>query len=144
MSKASQNDPATTLWGSQSWLPAWPCAPPKVMKTRVFMEFSTNLGRLAGGPAADQGVRPTSTGLSTVPPAFSRSSTPGKSRLPYRAAGALLVAALAFAATGCNREHKVTVKETVEEAPGTARIPITVNMGDPKQEKQLVNGFYGI
>jgi hypothetical protein len=45
---------------------------------------------------------------------------------------------------GCNREHKVTVKETVEETPATTLVPVIVNMGDPKQEKQLVSGFYGI
>jgi hypothetical protein len=39
-----------------------PSCRPKVMKTR---------SRLAGGPAADQGVRPTSAGFSTVKVAFS-------------------------------------------------------------------------
>jgi hypothetical protein len=57
---------------------------------------------------------------------------------------AAIFAVLALAAAGCNREHKVTVRETVEESPGKARVPVLVHMGDPKQEKQLVNGFYGI
>jgi len=57
---------------------------------------------------------------------------------------AAVAATLALAPVGCNREHKVTVRETVEEAPAKALIPAVVNMGDPKQEKQLVNGFYGI
>jgi len=57
---------------------------------------------------------------------------------------AALLAALALAPVGCNTEHKVTVKETVEESPGKNRTPVLVNMGDPKQEKQLVSGFYGI
>jgi len=45
---------------------------------------------------------------------------------------------------GCKREQKVTVKETVEETHDAARPPVTVSMGDPKQEKQLLNGFYAI
>jgi hypothetical protein len=80
------------------------------------------------------------------------SRTPRESRLkggctqdclPHRSA-AILAAALALGSLACNREHKVTVKETVEEAPGAARLPLTVSMGDPRQEKQLLNGFYGI
>jgi len=43
--------------GTPANLAASPCGPPKVMKTR---------GRLARGPAADQGVRPTLEGFSTV------------------------------------------------------------------------------
>jgi hypothetical protein len=61
-------------------------------------------------------------------------------RLPFAA----ILAALALASLGCNRDHKVTVKETVEEAPGKAAVPVVLSMGDPKQEKQLVSGFYGI
>ncbi len=57
-------------------------------------------------------------------------------------AGVLGTLALALAA--CNRDHKVTVKETVEESSAPANLALTVNMGDPKQEKQLVSGFYGI
>jgi hypothetical protein len=57
---------------------------------------------------------------------------------------AALLAALALAPAGCSNEHKVTVKETVEEAPSKPRIPLIINMGDPKQEKQLIGGFYGI
>jgi hypothetical protein len=57
---------------------------------------------------------------------------------------AAVLAAVALATTGCNREHKVTVKETVEEAPGKTAVPVVVSMGDPKQEKQLVSGFYTI
>jgi hypothetical protein len=63
-----------------------------------------------------------------------------RSRLPFAA----ILAALALAPLGCNRDHKVTVKETVEEAPGKAAVPVVVSMGDPKQQKQLVSGFYGI
>jgi hypothetical protein len=61
-------------------------------------------------------------------------------RLPLAA----IFAALALALAGCNRAHKVTVKETVEEPPEATGISMVVNMGDPKQEKQLVNGFYAI
>jgi hypothetical protein len=57
---------------------------------------------------------------------------------------AAIFAALALASAGCNREHKVTVRETVEETRGAAAIPVMVNMGDAKQESQLVSGFYGI
>jgi hypothetical protein len=91
---------------------------------------------------------------SWLPPAFSRrffsrqnSCMVSKSRLkggcrqdclPH-----ILAAVLALAPIGCNREHKVTVRETVEETP-KAIIPVVVNMGDAKQDKQLVSGFYGI
>jgi hypothetical protein len=61
-------------------------------------------------------------------------------KLPFAA----MLAALAVAPAGCNREHKVTVKETVEETPATSAIPAVISMGDPKREKQLVTGFYGI
>src|SRR3984957_17153400 len=61
-----------------------------------------------------------------------------------RFALAAIFAALAIAPAGCNREHKVTVKETVEEPPETTGISMVINMGDPKQEKQLVSGFYSI
>jgi hypothetical protein len=61
-------------------------------------------------------------------------------RLPLAA----IFAALALALAGCNRAHKVTVKETVEEQPETTGISMAINMGDPKQEKQLVSGFYAI
>jgi hypothetical protein len=57
---------------------------------------------------------------------------------------AAIFAALALATAGCNRDHKVTVKETVEETRGAAAVPVMVNMGDAKQESQLVSGFYGI
>ena len=60
-------------------------------------------------------------------------------RLPFAA----MLAALALASAGCNRDHKVTVRETIEETPGKAG-PVMLNMGDPKQEKLLVSGFYGI
>lgn len=56
----------------------------------------------------------------------------------------VLLAALTLALSGCNGEHKVTVKETVEETPAKAAVPLVINMGDPKQEKQLVSGFYSI
>jgi hypothetical protein len=55
-----------------------------------------------------------------------------------------MLAALALASAGCNREHKVTVKETVEETPGVTGTAMAINMGDPKQERQLVSGFYSI
>jgi hypothetical protein len=62
-------------------------------------------------------------------------------RLPLAA----MLAALALAFAGCNRAHKVTVRETVEETPDENGVPMaTINMGDPKQEQRLVSGFYGI
>jgi hypothetical protein len=57
---------------------------------------------------------------------------------------AAIFVAVAFAPAGCNREHKVTVKETVEEGPGVTGTAMAINMGDPKQERQLVSGFYSI
>jgi hypothetical protein len=64
----------------------------------------------------------------------------GHRRLPLAA----MLAALALAPAGCNREHRVTIKETVEEAPGTTGTAMVIDMGDPKQERQLVSGFYNI
>ena len=55
---------------------------------------------------------------------------------------ATLAAALLLA--GCSSEKKAPVKQTVEEAPSTPKLLATVNMGDPKGEKQLLTGFYGI
>jgi len=55
--------------------------------------------------------------------------------------GPALVLALALAPAGCKRPPKVQVQETVEEGPHMAS---SINMGDPKQESQLVSGFYGI
>lgn len=53
-----------------------------------------------------------------------------------------LVLALAFAPLGCKRKPAaVHVQQTEEEAP---RMASTVNMGDPRNETQLVNGFYGV
>src|SRR5580658_2569946 len=46
--------------GAPANLSAWTCGPPKAMKTRRLRGSRRNLGRLARGPAADQGVRPTS------------------------------------------------------------------------------------
>lgn len=57
---------------------------------------------------------------------------------------AAIFAVLSLASAGCNREHKVTVRETVEESPAQAKAAPVVSMGDPKQERQLVSGFYGI
>jgi hypothetical protein len=57
---------------------------------------------------------------------------------------AVIFAALALGSSGCNRAHKVTVKETVEEAPEASGISMVIDMGDPKREKQLVSGFYAI
>jgi hypothetical protein len=34
--------------------------------------------------------------------------------------------------------------ETVEESAGKTETPMAIDMGDAKQEKQLVSGFYGI
>ena len=45
---------------------------------------------------------------------------------------------------GCSNDKKVPVKETVEEAPSAPKLLSAVNMGDPKAEKQLLNGFYAI
>jgi hypothetical protein len=64
--------------------------------------------------------------------------------LPHLRLPAAIFAALALASAGCNREHKVTVRETVEETRGATALPVMVNMGDAKQESQLVSGFYGI
>jgi hypothetical protein len=61
-----------------------------------------------------------------------------RSRLPFA------VILVALAPLACNQNHKVTVKETFEEAPGKSALPVLINMGDPKQQKQLVSGFYGI
>src|SRR5579883_3462898 len=52
-----------------------------------------------------------------------------------------LVMALALAPAGCKRPPKVQVQETVEEGP---HLSSTINMGDFKQESQLISGFYGI
>lgn len=52
-----------------------------------------------------------------------------------------LLAVLALVPLGCKQAKKVQVQQTIEEAP---RIASTVKMGDPKQEAQLVSGFYGI
>src|ERR1700683_5395787 len=57
---------------------------------------------------------------------------------------AAIFAALALAPAGCNRVHKVTAKETVEEAPGTTGTAMVIDVGDPKRERQLVSGFYAI
>jgi hypothetical protein len=136
-------------WGSQFWLPpAFSRRAPgregsraarKVGQTlwsaRVPLDplfalqnlLQTIPERPARGRAAAQGVRPTL-----------RRGNP-QSCLPH-----LLAAALAFAPIGCKPDHKVTVKETVEEVPSVAKLPIVVSMGDPKQDKQLVSGFYGI
>jgi hypothetical protein len=61
-------------------------------------------------------------------------------RLPLAA----LFAALAFSPVACNTKHKVATKETVEETPAETKVSAVVNMGNPKQQKQLVNGFYVI
>src|SRR5580693_385139 len=42
-------------------LSAWPYGPPKLMKPAGFRRFRRSSERLAGGPAEDQGVRPTSS-----------------------------------------------------------------------------------
>ena len=55
--------------------------------------------------------------------------------------GPALVLALALAPAGCKRPPKVQVQETVEEGP---HMVSTINMGDPKQESQLISGFYSI
>ncbi len=55
-----------------------------------------------------------------------------------------IFAALALSTAACNRQHKVTIRETVEETQAAGKIPAVVAMGDPKQERQLVSGFYGI
>ena len=61
-----------------------------------------------------------------------------------RFALAAIFAALAIAPAGCNREHKVTVKETVEEPPEATGISMVIKLDGPQQAKQLVNGFYAI
>ena len=52
-----------------------------------------------------------------------------------------LLAALALATFGCKQTKKVQVQQTVEESP---KMGSMIRMGDPKQETQLVTGFYGI
>ena len=52
-----------------------------------------------------------------------------------------LVLALALVPAGCKRPAKVQVQETVEEGP---HMVSTINMGDPKQESQLISGFYAV
>lgn len=55
-------------------------------------------------------------------------------------AGAAL-AAIALCAA-CSSDKKTPVKETVEET--SPKLLTSINMGDPKGEKQLLSGFYGI
>lgn len=65
-------------------------------------------------------------------------------KLQWKAGPAIvasLAAALALAPLGCKRPDKVQVQETVEEGP---RLVSAIKMGDPKQETQLISGFYGI
>lgn len=57
---------------------------------------------------------------------------------------AVMLAAGALWCAGCSQEKKVPIKETVEEAPSTPTLLTAVSMGDPKAEKQLLNGFYAI
>ena len=52
-----------------------------------------------------------------------------------------LALTLAFAPLGCKRATTVHVQQTEEEAP---RLASVVHVSDPKNEPQLVNGFYGI
>lgn len=56
---------------------------------------------------------------------------------------AVTIAAGALCCGGCSN-RKVPMKETVEEAPGEAKPAAAVNMGDRKNEKQLLGGFYGV
>ncbi|MGA7241374.1 MAG: hypothetical protein WBY44_37170 [Bryobacteraceae bacterium] len=58
--------------------------------------------------------------------------------------GAAALAAGALWCAGCSNDKKVPLKETVEEAPSAPKLLSAVNMGDPKAEKQLLNGFYAI
>ena len=61
-----------------------------------------------------------------------------------RVLGAAALAASAVWCAGCSNDKKVPLKETVEEAPSAPKLLSAVNMGDPKAEKQLLNGFYAI
>jgi hypothetical protein len=61
-------------------------------------------------------------------------------KVRWFAAPALAAVCLA----GCSKEKGVPVKETVEEAPAAPKLQAAVDMGDPKAEKQLLNGFYAI
>jgi hypothetical protein len=45
---------------------------------------------------------------------------------------------------GCSNDKRVPVKETVEEAPSAPKLLTAIAMGEPKGEKQLLAGFYGI
>ena len=65
-------------------------------------------------------------------------------KLQWKAGPAIvasLAAVLALAPLGCKRPEKVQVQETVEEGP---HLVSAIRMGDPKQETQLISGFYGI
>lgn len=58
--------------------------------------------------------------------------------------GAVAVTAAALWCAGCSNDKKVPLKDTVEEAPTAPKLLSAVNMGDPKAEKQLLNGFYAV
>jgi hypothetical protein len=89
----------TAFVGCKFWLSAWACGPPNGMKSR---RFRRNSERLAGGPAADQGVRPTLAWFSTVQPTFirlsrSRDSAVSNAReLSYGRSPRRIVAAIDF------------------------------------------------
>ena len=64
--------------------------------------------------------------------------------MKHRILCAAVLAALAFAPAACKRNRPVPVKATEEGGAAGASAVSTINMGDAKQEPQLLNGFYGI
>jgi len=65
-----------------------------------------------------------------------------KSYSSRRQAVALGVFLLSLAAPGCRRrDKKIRVQQTDEDMPTLASV---IQMGDPKAESQLLNGFYNI
>jgi hypothetical protein len=56
--------------------------------------------------------------------------------------------ALALIASACKSDRPIPPKQTVEETPAApgaaASLSSTINMGDARQEPQLLNGFFGI
>ena len=133
MSKASLQNTR----GSQSWLPLLVLQSSNLFARQAETDQSRADPLVRGWPPG----QPAATIPADSRPEHLRSKNPLKDGCK---AAIALAAVLALAPIGCNREHKVTVRETVEETPAKNIVPVVINMGDPKQEKQLVTGFYGI
>jgi hypothetical protein len=58
--------------------------------------------------------------------------------------GAAAFAVSMLLCAGCSNDKKVPQKDTVEEAPTAPKLLPSVDMGNPKAEKQLLSGFYAI